>query len=204
MEQEPQPLDFGTPGFAGEEAIKALNQSNCAPAPRDLAPQLEAQPPAPVAIAHLDPPAEMLEDSMENLAIMFDLMAQVPSTLHSRPADYALKRLETFKYVPMWYFTREDLWEAARTICWSDENETLAIMQAHKGNVTVRAVNSLAASKNAKLHHQLSYTEYMFTKNHFLVTIKNAKWGNKAVDTFNWFFHNLDNHPLWEEGLQGE
>ncbi|KAG6329776.1 hypothetical protein ID866_9313 [Astraeus odoratus] len=104
----------------------------------------------------------------------------------------------------MWYFTREGLCKVARTVHWSDENEMLAITQAHEGNITVQAANSLTASKNAKLDHQLSYAEYMFAENHFLIVIENAKWGNKAVDTLNWFFHNIDNHPLQEEGPQGE
>ena len=66
--------------------------------------------------------------------------------------------------------------------------------------MTVHTANSLTASKNAKLDHCLTYMEYMFTKNHFLTAIENAKWGNEALDAFNWFFHNLDNHQLQEEG----
>ncbi|KAG6328970.1 hypothetical protein ID866_10118 [Astraeus odoratus] len=104
----------------------------------------------------------------------------------------------------MWYFTREGLCKAARTVHQSDESKTLAITQASEGNVTIHAENSLTTSKHAKLDHQLAYGEYMFTKNHFLVTIKNARSGNKVMDTFNWFFHNLDNHPLHEECPQGE
>ncbi|KAG6327579.1 hypothetical protein ID866_11509 [Astraeus odoratus] len=104
----------------------------------------------------------------------------------------------------MWYFTREGLHKAVRTVHRSDESETLAITQASEGNITVCAANSLSASKNTKLDHQLDYGEFMFAKNHFLITIENARWGNKVVDAFNWFFHNLDNHPLCEEGPQGE
>jgi len=70
--------------------------------------------------------------------------------------------------------------------------------------MTVRAANSLTASKNAKLDHCLTYAEYMFAKNHFLTAIENAKWGNEALDAFNWFFHNLNNHQLQEEGDRGE
>ncbi|KAG6329268.1 hypothetical protein ID866_9822 [Astraeus odoratus] len=75
--------------------------------------------------------------------------------------DYALKRLKTFKYVPMWYFTREGLYKAVRTMCQPNEkNEMLAIVQALKGNITVQAAITLAVSNNAKLDHQLSYGEY--------------------------------------------
>ncbi|KAG6327604.1 hypothetical protein ID866_11485 [Astraeus odoratus] len=104
----------------------------------------------------------------------------------------------------MWYFTREGLCEAARMVHHSDKSEMLAITQASKGNITVHAANSFTTSKNVKLDHQLDYGEYMFAKNHFLITIENTRWGNKVVDAFNWFFHNLDNHPLHEEGPQGE
>ncbi|KAL4075442.1 hypothetical protein J3A83DRAFT_4186342 [Scleroderma citrinum] len=44
----------------------------------------------------------------------FNLMAKVASSLLTRPADYALKQLENYKYVHMWYFIREGLQEAAK------------------------------------------------------------------------------------------
>ncbi|KAG6328955.1 hypothetical protein ID866_10132 [Astraeus odoratus] len=44
----------------------------------------------------------------------------------------------------------------------------------------------------------------MYAKNWFLIAIENAKWDNEAVDAFNWFLHNLDNHPLWDEGVHGK
>ena len=52
------------------------------------------------------------------------------------------------------------------------------------------------ASKNAKLNHHLLYAEFMYAKNLFLTAINNAKWGKETVDSFNWFFHNLDNHSI--------
>ena len=44
----------------------------------------------------------------------------------------------------------------------------------------------------------------MYAKNLFLMAIDNAKWGDDTIDAFNWFFHNLDNHSMWEEGERGE
>jgi len=124
--------------------------------------------------------------------------------LASRPADYAIKRLSDKKHIPLWYFTWEGLQEAVWSVQHADKNETLAITQAVEGNMMVHAANSLTTSKNAKLDRYLTYVEYMFTKNHFLMAIENAKWGNEALGVFNWFFHNLDNHQLWEEGDHGE
>ncbi|KAL4071691.1 hypothetical protein V8B97DRAFT_1917474 [Scleroderma yunnanense] len=65
----------------------------------------------------------------------------------------------------------------------SDENETLVITQAAKGNIVVQATNSLIASKNAKLDHHLTYAEYMFMKNHFLMYASRVQqnWHNKAA-----------------------
>ncbi|KAG6326141.1 hypothetical protein ID866_12948 [Astraeus odoratus] len=104
----------------------------------------------------------------------------------------------------MWYFTRDGSCKVARTVHQSDESKMLAITQASEGNITVQAANSLTTLKNVKLDHHPAYGENMSAKNHFLVTIKNSRWGNKVVDTLNWFFHNLDSHPLHEEGPQGE
>ena len=82
----------------------------------------------------------------------------------------------------------------------SDENDTLAVSKSEEGQVTVRSAGSLTVSKNTKLDHQLSYVEFMYAKNLFLIAIENAKWGDDAIDSFNWFFHNLDNHTMQEEG----
>ena len=136
--------------------------------------------------------------------IVFNLDTRIATTLTSRPADFAIKCIEACKHVPMWYFTREGLREAARMVRQSDENDTLAVTKADEGQVTIRSAGSLAASKNAKLDHQLTYNEFMYAKNLFLMAIDNTKWGEEAVDAFNWFFHNIDNHPMREEGERGE
>ena len=137
-------------------------------------------------------------------AIMFDPDVCIATTLTARPADYAIKRIEACKHVPLWYFSREGLHEAARMVRHSDENDTLAVTKADEGQVTMYSAGSLAASKNAKLDHQLSFSEFMYAKNLFLTVIDNVKWGDDTTDSFNWFFHNLDNHPMQEEGDHGE
>ena len=108
------------------------------------------------------------------------------------------------KHVPMWYFSREGLHDAARSVRQADENDTLAVAKTDEGQVTMRSAASLVASKNAKLDHQLTYSKFMFTKNLFLTAIDNVKWSDDTVDSFNWFFHNLDSHPIREEGERGE
>ena len=150
-----------------------------------------AQPPDPAPPAAVQP-------------IEFDPDAHITTTLSARPADYAIKQIEAHKHVPMWYFSREGLHNAARLVRQADENDTLTVAKTDEGQVTMRSAASLVASKNAKLDHQLTYTEFMFAKNLFLTAIDNVKWGDDTVDSFNWFFHNLDNHPIREEGERGE
>ena len=101
-------------------------------------------------------------------------------------------------------FLQEGLCEAVHVVRQPDENDTLTITKVEAGQVTVWSAGSLAASKNAKLDHQLTYSEFMYAKNLFLMAIDNAKWGDDTIDSFNWFFHNLDNHPMREEGDRGE
>ena len=128
--------------------------------------------------------------------IAFDPDARIATTLAARPADYAIKRIEARKHVPLWYFTREGLREAACTIRQSDDNDTLAVTKSEEGQVSVRSAGSLTASKNVKFDHHLPYAEFMYAKNLFLMAINNVKWGEETVDLFNWFFHNLDNHSI--------
>ncbi|KAI6156542.1 hypothetical protein BKA82DRAFT_3965370, partial [Pisolithus tinctorius] len=112
------------------------------------------------------------------------------------PTEYTIKKIEAFKFIHMWYFTREGLQDAAQTVRCLEENNTLTITQATEGNVTLCSANSLTTSKNARPDHSLTFTNHMYAKNHFLTCIKNAGWGHQLVDTFNWFFHRIDNHHL--------
>ncbi|KIM60179.1 hypothetical protein SCLCIDRAFT_52513, partial [Scleroderma citrinum Foug A] len=118
---------------------------------------------------------------------------------------YALKRLETFKYVPLWYFTREGLAEAATVIRIADEKtEPLMITQEDEGSVTLKPAYIVGLSKNAKLNTLLSFTDFLFAKNVILHCIEEVKWGSTVVDSFNWFFHRLEVHNLRQEGKRGE
>ncbi|KAG6326241.1 hypothetical protein ID866_12848, partial [Astraeus odoratus] len=84
------------------------------------------------------------------------------------PSEYAIKRLEAFKYVPLWYFTIEGLADAAK----------------------------IMSSKHARYNHNLSFTKFLYAKNTFLTHIECAKWPATVVDAFNWFFYNLETHIL--------
>ncbi|KAI6144046.1 hypothetical protein BKA82DRAFT_164311, partial [Pisolithus tinctorius] len=119
----------------------------------------------------------------------FNPDTMVSSNLPTQLAKYAIKKIEAFKFIHMWYLTQEGLLKAAQMVRCLEENNTLAITQASEGNITLCMANSLTASKNAKPDHTLTFTEYTYAKNHFLMCIQNTGWGNQLVDALNWFFH---------------
>ncbi|KAL4065413.1 hypothetical protein J3A83DRAFT_470327 [Scleroderma citrinum] len=144
-------------------------------------------------------------DADSNNPFLFNLDLSISSSLQCRPLNYALRCLEMFKYVPLWYFTREGLAEAASIIHIVDEKtEPLTIAQEDEGSVTLKPAHAVGLSKNARLDALLSFTDFLFVKNVFLHCIEEAKWGNVVVDLFNWFFHRLKVHNLQQEGKCSE
>ena len=69
--------------------------------------------------------------------IAFDPDTCIATILAARPVDYAIKRIEAHKHVPLWYFTREGLREAAHTVRQSDDNDMLAVTKLEEGQVSV-------------------------------------------------------------------
>ncbi|KAI6138166.1 hypothetical protein BKA82DRAFT_4021657 [Pisolithus tinctorius] len=146
---------------------------------------------------NLPPPEDNQVDPLEEPpcppaqppAVGPECLPQHPTETNPPTFDPDAMKIEAFKFVHMWYFMREGLLEAVQMVRHLEENDTLAITQASEGNVTLCMANSLTASKNAKPDHVLTFTKYMYAKNHFLTCIQNMGWGNQLVDTFNWFFH---------------
>ncbi|KIO00953.1 hypothetical protein M404DRAFT_111406, partial [Pisolithus tinctorius Marx 270] len=128
----------------------------------------------------------------------------VPLTIQMRPSEYTIKQLETFKYVPLWYFTREGIEDATRLLRQDDAKESLALMREGEGSITLRPTLSVAASKQARYDHDLSFNDFLFARNGFLLHIEQAKWSPKVVDSFNWFFFNIETHVFRQQGDQGE
>ncbi|KAL4072389.1 hypothetical protein V8B97DRAFT_2023553 [Scleroderma yunnanense] len=166
--------DFSLPGFTGLVKLPhplphpKLDVEAPPCANPDQIPPLHPAP-ALALLPVLTPATATPTTSLFNL----DLTIKVMSTLPIRPSDYALKWVENYKH-----------------------NDTLAITQAIEGNVMVCMVSSLTALKNTKLNHQLTFAEFVCAKNCYLEAIKNVKCGDTMIDALNWFFHNLENHPL--------
>ena len=118
-------LIIGNSGLTRDEAIEALNNQWDLQHPNNEQQQQQN---------HGNGEAERIPEVAGNAAdngknpFAFDSDLTVSSSLQLRPLDYTLKRLEAFKYVPLWYFTRKGLAEAATVIRIADEvNKPLAI-----------------------------------------------------------------------------
>ncbi|KIN98396.1 hypothetical protein M404DRAFT_157821, partial [Pisolithus tinctorius Marx 270] len=73
-----------------------------------------------------------------------------------------------------------------------------------EGSITLRPTLSVAASKRARYDHNLSFNDFLFARNGFLLHIEREKWSPKVVDSFNWFFFNIETHVFRQQGDQGE
>ena len=143
-QQDPHPdrPDYAIPQFEGlinliirnsemtrDEAIAVLNKQWELQHPVNRQQQQQNQGGAEDRGA---PNADPNADNGKN-PFTFDPDLTVSSSLQCRPLDYVLKQLETFKYVPLWYFTREGLAEAATVIRIADEKtEPLTIPKKMK------------------------------------------------------------------------
>ena len=161
-----------------------------------------AQPPAPQRPQ--SPPAPQPPAPKADNPLTFNPDKTVTSALPKRPSEYALKRLETFKYVPLWYFSLEGLTDAARTLRQSDAKDSLALTQDTDSGLTLRPTIAVSASKRTKYDHDLTFPEFLFAKNNFLACIERAQWPAPVIDSFNWFFYNLETHALRQGEERGE
>ncbi|KAI6143039.1 hypothetical protein BKA82DRAFT_28828 [Pisolithus tinctorius] len=79
-----------------------------------------------------------------------------------------------------------------------------AIKRLETFNITLQPTLSVAASKQARYDHDLSFNNFLFARNGFLLHIEWAKWSPKVVDSFNWFFFNIETHVFRQQGDRGE
>ncbi|KAG6329737.1 hypothetical protein ID866_9353 [Astraeus odoratus] len=79
-----------------------------------------------------------------------------------------------------------------------------AIKQEMEGCLSLHPTLSVSASKHAKYDHNLMFPDFLYAKCNFLTQIEHAKWPLAVVDTFNWFFYNIENHVLRQQAKQGE
>ncbi|KAG6328554.1 hypothetical protein ID866_10535 [Astraeus odoratus] len=184
--------------------VPGREQQSPLPDPQQAQPQ-PPSPPCPPLGAPQQPPQQMPGQPAPAKAsnpLAFNLDKTVASALAMRPSEYAIKCLEAFKYVPLWYFMLEGLANATRVVCQDDTKESLALTQEMEGGLALHPTLSVTASKHAKYDHNLAFPNFLYAKCNFLVQIECAKWPPAVIDSFNWFFYNLENHVLRQQAKE--
>lgn len=96
----------------------------------------------------------------------FDDNAVVGSYIAPRPAQYALRRIEDFEYVELWYFTPEgciDAFQHQHT----QTDETFGLTKTDDV-VTIKAISAIKASKNVIADADLTFRQMSMAKNTML------------------------------------
>ncbi|KAF8810965.1 hypothetical protein BYT27DRAFT_7253102 [Phlegmacium glaucopus] len=123
----------------------------------------------------------------------FDDSAIIGNYIAPRPAQYALRRIEDFEYVELWYLTPEGCIDATQHQ--STQNDDTFGLSKVDDMVTLKSVSSLKASKNVLPDTELSFRQMSMAKNTFIPLMTKYQWSEKAIGAFAQFFTQLELHP---------
>ncbi|KAF8800487.1 hypothetical protein BYT27DRAFT_7200087 [Phlegmacium glaucopus] len=123
----------------------------------------------------------------------FDDSAIVGNYIAPRPAQYALRRIEDFEYVELWYLTPEGCIDATQHQ--STQNDDTFGLSKVDDMVTLKSVSSLKASKNVLPNTELSFRQMSMAKNTFIPLMTKYQWSEKAISAFAQLFTQLELHP---------
>ena len=124
----------------------------------------------------------------------FDDVVTVGNYIAPRPAQYALRRIEDFEYVELWYFTSEGCSDATQHQLTQYDN--MFGLTKVNDMVALKSVSSLKASKNVVPDAELSFRQMSMAKNAFIPLMSKHHWSDKAINAFAQLFTQLEMHPL--------
>src|SRR5271156_2635622 len=124
----------------------------------------------------------------------FDDATTVGNYIPPRPAQYALRRIEDFEYVELWYLSTEGCSDATQhQLTQADDTFGLAKVD---DMVTLKSFSSIKASKNVVPDAELSFRQMSMAKNAFIPLMAKYQWSQKAITAFAQLFTQLELHPL--------
>src|SRR5271168_1453202 len=124
----------------------------------------------------------------------FDKATTVGNYIAPRPAQYALRRVEDFEYVELWYFTLEGCSDATQ-LQLAQHDDTFGLTKVDDV-VALKSISSLKASKNVIPNTELSFRQVSMAKNAFIPLMTKYAWTEKAINAFAQLFTQLELHPL--------
>lgn len=134
----------------------------------------------------------------------FDETTMVKDFIAPRPAPYALRRLEDFEYVELWYFTQEGCADATQNQRTQNE-DTYGLTKVDE-MVSLRPVSALRASKNAIQDVDLTWRQMAIAKTTLIKQLTKYRWPERNIMALAQFFMNLEVHeyrqrPFGEQAL---
>ncbi|KAF8805469.1 hypothetical protein BYT27DRAFT_7104489 [Phlegmacium glaucopus] len=123
----------------------------------------------------------------------FNDSSTVGNYIALRPAQYALKKIEDFEFVELWYLTPEGCSDAMQLQLTQNDN-TFGLAKIDN-MVALKSVLSLKASKNVIPDNELSFRQMSMAKNAFIPLMTKYQWSEKAINAFAQFFTQLELHP---------
>ena len=123
----------------------------------------------------------------------FDDTTTVGNYIAPRPAQYALRRIEEFEYVELWYLTPEGCADATHRQL-TQHDDTFGLTKVDD-IVTLKSVSSLKASKNVIPDSELSFRQMSMAKNTFIPLMTKYQWSARAITAFAQLFTQLELHP---------
>ena len=195
-------------GLTPEQAVQALNdswtQNHDARAlawdqqvAANLAAQLN-QVQQPQDQAPDDPPQpgeERVEGEKKKLKMKdFNEAVSVGNYIAPRPSQYALRRLEDFEYVELWYFTPEGCSDATQ-LQTTQHDDTFGLTKVDDF-VTLKSISSVKASKNVVADADLTFRQLSMAKNTLIPLMTKYQWTEKLVGAFAQLFTQLELHPF--------
>lgn len=111
-----------------------------------------------------------------------------------RPSQYALKRLENFEYLELWYLTQEGCTDAAQHQH-TQNDDTFGLTKVDD-LVALRQVSALRASKNVVPDVNLSFQQFSIAKTILIQQMTRCQWPNEAIGALADFFTHIDGHPF--------
>ncbi|KAJ7059010.1 hypothetical protein C8F01DRAFT_1085467 [Mycena amicta] len=125
----------------------------------------------------------------------FDTNKGVSDSIAPRPAAFALRKLERYEYIELWYFTREGCTDAAVSAANKTINEDAFALAKIDDIVGLRLAGSFSASKNVVKDCDLTWEQLAFAKNSMLHQMTLLSWPAKHVESLANFWYNLETHP---------
>ena len=170
-----------------DDAAAAQQQPPQQPPLEDIIPQAQPVP------NHDTDNAERRKPKMKD----FDETATIGDYVSPRPAQYALRQVEDFEYVELWYFTTEGCLDTMQHQL-TQHDEAFGLTKVDN-MVTLKSFSSLKASRNVVPDAELNFRQMSMAKNALIPLMTKYQWSEKVITAFAQLFTELELHPLHHE-----